>query len=190
MIHPRARDLAGFAVFSFAGLVSGASAWEHPSILVWLYAFHNLLLAWFYARRMPAARYDRCGLWLGLIAALLPTIPYASHPSWYLLIPGLAGYALCLWALVTLGPRFGIAPADRGITSRGPYQFLRHPMYLGELVFRLTLVFASSDVLLAGVLALLLAGIQVWRILREEALISGYGCYRNLVRWRLLPGIW
>ena len=43
---------------------------------------------------------------------------------------------------------------------------------------------------LAGILALLLAGIQIWRILREEALISGYGCYRNLVRWRLLPGIW
>ena len=188
--NQRMRDIAGFAFFSFAALVSMAATWEHPSIFTWLYACHNLILAWFYARRTPAAQYDRTGLWLGLIAALLPTIPHASNPPWYLLVPGLAGYGLCLWALVTLGPRFGIAPADRGLTARGPYQFLRHPMYLGELVFRLTLVFASMDMLLAGILALLLAGIQVWRILREEALISGYGCYRNLVRWRMLPGIW
>ena len=85
---------------------------------------------------------------------------------------------------------FGVAPADRGLTVRGPYQFLRHPMYLGELVFRLALVFASSDLLLAGLLALCLAAIQVWRIRREEALIQGYDCYRRLVQWRLLPGIW
>lgn len=190
MANQRIHDIAGFAFFSFTALVSTAAAWEHPSILGWLYAFHNLILAWFYAKRTLAAQYDRIGLWLGLLAALLPTLPYASDPPWYVLFPGLAAYGLCLWALVTLGPRFGIAPADRGLTARGPYQFLRHPMYLGELVFRLALVFASTDRLLASLLAVLLAGIQVWRILREEALISGYGCYRKIVRWRLLPGIW
>ena len=190
MLSNRVRDLAGFAFFSFAALVCAAAAWEHPSLLAWLYAFHNLLLAWFYARRMPAKEYDRPGLWLGMIAALLPVIPSPQAAAWYLLIPGLAGYGLCLWALFTLGPRFGIAPADRGLTAQGPYQKLRHPMYLGELVFRLALVFASSDVLLAGMLALVLTAIQVWRILREEALIRGYDCYRKVVRWRLLPGIW
>jgi protein-S-isoprenylcysteine O-methyltransferase Ste14 len=184
------RDLAGFAFFAFAALVCGAAAWEHPSILAWLYAFHNLLLAWFYARRKPAERYDRCGLWLGMIAALLPVIPYSHTAPWYLLIPGLAGYGMCLWALVTLGPRFGIAPADRGLRARGPYRFLRHPMYLGELVFRLALVFASSNILVAGILAVALAVIQIWRILREEALIQGYACYSKIVRWRLVPGVW
>ncbi|TLN20791.1 hypothetical protein FDZ74_05335, partial [bacterium] len=62
--NQRTRDIAGFAFFSFAALISMAAAWEHPSILTWLYAFHNLLLAWFYARRTPAAQYDRTGLWL------------------------------------------------------------------------------------------------------------------------------
>lgn len=189
-MNNRVRDMAGFAFFSFAALVSAAAAWERPTILAWLYAFHNLLLAWFYARRKPAERYDRTGLWLGMAAALLPVIPYAQAAPWYVLVPGLGGYGLCLWALVTLGPRFGIAPADRGLTARGPYRFLRHPMYLGELLFRLALVFTSTNVLLAILLALLLAVIQVWRILREEALIEGYGCYRKLVRWRLVPGIW
>lgn len=190
MLSNRMRDLAGFAFFSFAALITVVAAWEYPSLLAWLYAFHNLLLAWFYARRRPAERYDRTGLWLGMIAALLPVIPYSQAASWFLLIPGLAGYGLCLWALFTLGPRFGIAPADRGLTATGPYQKLRHPMYLGELVFRLVLVFTSSDVLLAGLLALSLTSIQVWRIQREEALIQGYDCYRKVVRWRLLPGIW
>ena len=190
MLSNRLRDLAGFAFFSFAALVSGAAAWEIPSPLAWVYAFHNLLLALFYARRTPAVRYDRGGLWLGMIAALLPVVPYNQSASWYLILPGMAGYGLCLWALITLGPRFGIAPADRGLTARGPYRFLRHPMYLGELVFRLALVLASSNVLAAGLLAVTLTVIQVWRILREETFIQGYACYRRIVRWRLVPGVW
>jgi protein-S-isoprenylcysteine O-methyltransferase Ste14 len=125
-----------------------------------------------------------------MIAALLPAIPYSHSIPWYVLIPGLAGYGLCLWALVTLGPRFGIAPADRGLSAQGPYRFLRHPMYLGELVFRLALVFASTNILLAGLLGTVMIATQAWRILREEALIQGYACYRKIVRWRLVPGVW
>lgn len=184
------RDLTGFAFFAFAALVTGAAAWEQPSVLSWVYAFHNLLLAWFYARRKPAKRYDRTGLWLGMIAALLPAIPSSHASPWYLIVPGLAGYGLCLWALLTLGSRFGIAPADRGLTAQGPYRFLRHPMYLGELIFRLALVFSAPNVLQGLGLALVLAAIQVWRIVREERLIDGYGCYQRIVRWRLLPGVW
>lgn len=184
------RNLLGSAFFAFAGVVSIAAAWEHPNILSGLYAFHNLLLAFFYACRLPAARYDRTGLWLGLAAAFLPSIPLAGPLSWVLMVPGLLGYALILWSLATLGTKFGIAPADRGLTAQGPYRFIRHPMYLGELVFRLSLVLASTQVLAALGLALLLVGIQVWRIFREEALIGGYGCYLRLVRWRFVPGIW
>ena len=190
MLSNRIRDLVGFAFFAFAALVSGVAAWENPTLLAWLYAFHNLLLAWFYARRQPAERYDRRGLWLGMIAALLPVIPYSDVAPWYILLPGLAGYGLCLWALVTLGPRFGIAPADRGLTVRGPYRFIRHPMYLGELIFRVALVFSSRNIALALLVGLLLAAIQISRILREEKLIDGYACYTRLVHWRLVPGVW
>ena len=129
----RLRDLAGFGFFLFAALISAMSAWQHPSILTWLYAIHNGLLAFFYARRAPAKQYDRTGLWLGMIAAFLPTFTTTtSHTAWYFLFPALAGYVLILWSLITLGPRFGVAPADRGLTSRGPYRLLRHPMYLGR----------------------------------------------------------
>ena len=68
-------------------------------------------------------------MWLGLVAAFLPSIPLSGPLPWYLLAPGLLGYALILWSLGTLGTKFGIAPADRGLTAQGPYRFIRHPLY-------------------------------------------------------------
>jgi protein-S-isoprenylcysteine O-methyltransferase Ste14 len=186
----RQRDLAGFAFFLFATLVAGAFACQHPSILAWLYAIHNGFLAFFYVRRMPAKNYDRMGLWLGMIAAFLPTFSEPAQAHWYLLIPGLAGYGLILWSLITLGSRFGIAPADRGLTCRGPYQFIRHPMYTGELIFRLVMAFSSSQLIIAFGLSVALLVIQICRILREEKIIDGYGCYARIVPWRLAPGVW
>ena len=184
------RDLAGFTFFAFAAIVSIAAAYNHPSVMTWLYASHNCLLAFFYARRQPAKRYDRTGLWLGMIAAFLPTFTTMEYSHWYWLVPALIGYGLILWSLFTLGPRFGIAPADRGLTCKGPYRLLRHPMYLGELVFRVAMVFCSPNVLFAGLMALALVCIQCWRIVREEKMIDGYTCYTRIVRWRLVPGIW
>ncbi|NPV77588.1 MAG: isoprenylcysteine carboxylmethyltransferase family protein [Anaerolineae bacterium] len=186
----RIRDLVGFGFFLFATLISGLAAWQHPSILAWLFAIHNGLLAFFYTRRTPAKQYDRTGLWLGMIAAFLPTFTTSSHSEWYLLIPALAGYSLILWSLITLGSRFGVAPADRGLTSRGPYRFLRHPMYLGELVFRAMMVFSFPDWFTAILLSVALTFIQCWRILREEKMINGYACYMRIVTWRLIPGLW
>jgi len=84
----------------------------------------------------------------------------------------------------------GVAPADRGLTSRGPYQLLRHPMYLGELVFRVAMIFSSPQLFTAIILSLVLAFIQCWRILREEKMIEGYTCYMRIVPWRFIPGLW
>jgi protein-S-isoprenylcysteine O-methyltransferase Ste14 len=190
MLTDAIRDRLGFAFFAFAALIAGFSAWQSPSILAWMYAFHNLLLAWFYMKREPSKRYDRVGLWLGMIAALLPTTVHSGSSPWYLLVPGLVGYVIILWSLAMLGKRFGIAPADRGLTSQGPYKLIRHPMYLGELTFRAAFLFSANNLVLDIVLFMFLTLIQCWRINREERWISGYGCYARIVPWRLIPGIW
>jgi protein-S-isoprenylcysteine O-methyltransferase Ste14 len=190
LLNNHRRDLAGFGFFAFATMVSIAAAWENPSILACLFVTHNGLLAFFYTRRQPARQYDRTGFWLGMIAALLPVFPMRGDGSWILLVPALAGYALILWSLATLGSRFGIAPADRGLVYCGPYRLLRHPMYLGELVFRAVMTFSSFDLGFACLIALALFVIQCLRIVGEEKIIDGYDRYARIVRWRLVPGIW
>ncbi len=184
------RDLVGFAFFLFSALVSFYVALQQPSILAWLNSFHNLILAYYYLQRSPAKKYDRTGLWLGLIAGFLPTFSIKNHPDGIMLGIALAAYSLILWSLFTLGPRFGVAPADRGLICRGPYNYLRHPMYLGELVFRTIMVFSSTEPLNSLGFGLVLIGIQIWRIIREEKMITGYECYKRVVSWRLIPGVW
>jgi protein-S-isoprenylcysteine O-methyltransferase Ste14 len=185
-----ARNLTGVFCFSLATAISFLSVWHHPSPLGLLYVLHNGLLAGLYLKRAPAKQYDRVGLWLGLIAAFLPTFSTPTSNHLYLLIPALFGYGWILWSLISIGPQFGIAPADRGITCRGPYRLIRHPMYLGELIFRLALAFDSKQLWLAFVMAILFIFLQCERILREEKIIHGYPCYAHLVPWRLVPHIW
>ena len=113
MLKDTIRDRLGFAFFAFAAIVAGVAAWQSPSILAWLYAFHNLLLAWFYARREPAKKYDRVGLWLGMIAALLPTTVH-NGPS---PVFALARFVR-LWTDFMVVGDFGKAVRDRAGRSR------------------------------------------------------------------------
>ena len=73
---------------------------------------------------------------------------------------------------------------------REPYRWVRHPMYLGELVLRAALVAASTQTLMAAGLLIALAVIQILRALREERIITGYSVYASQVIYRLLPGVW
>ena len=102
------KDRAGLAFFTFAAVVSALAAWEQPTILAWLAALHNAILAALYARRKPASRYDQRGLWLGILAAVLPLAdPYPAKMPVPVLIIGLLGYGLVLWSLVALGLTLG-----------------------------------------------------------------------------------
>ena len=185
------RDRLGLAFFTFAAVISFLAAWEHPALLAWLAAVHNAVLAALYVRRKPPVKYDRLGLWLGLLAAVLPmTTVYSVEMSLPLIITGILGYSLVFWSLVSLGNHFGIAPADRGLVVRGPYRIVRHPMYLGELVLRAALVIASSQVLISAGLLITLAVIQILRAIREEHLLTGYDTYASQVPYRLVPGVW
>jgi protein-S-isoprenylcysteine O-methyltransferase Ste14 len=185
------KDRLGLAFFTFAAVVSALAAWEQPTVLAWLAAWHNAILAALYAHRKSAKSYDRRGIVLGILAALLPlAAPYPDEMPAPVLIIGLFGYGLVLWSLLSLGRSFGIAPADRGLVTQGPYRYIRHPMYLGELILRTALVVTSPDPLLAGALLVTLVIIQIARALREERIIDTYSNYASRVRYRLIPGVW
>ena len=77
--------------------------------------------------------------------------------------------------------------------SSGPYALVRHPMYLG-----VTLMYLASPLALGSywalLPALLIVPILVARIINEEKVLerdlAGYREYKQITRYRLLPGVW
>jgi protein-S-isoprenylcysteine O-methyltransferase Ste14 len=161
-----------------------------PRVLVVLIA--SCIVVLFLARRDPVRKGSSWEMAIALlgtfIVALLegPTTSGTNLEATVIQVIGLFGW---LWALVSLGQSFGLAPADRGLKQDGPYRFVRHPMYASEMVFFLGYLIAVPtwrSALIIGALFVL----QVIRLLREERILAGYSEYRSRVRWRLVPGIW
>lgn len=123
-----------------------------------------------------------------------PTPAWAQAVGW-LVLP-LAG-GLIWWAssVNTYLSRWVRIQDDRGqqAVSAGPYRWVRHPMYVGVILFVL-----SIPLLLGSNWALVPAGLIVMvfvlrtaledRTLQEE--LPGYREYAHSVRYRLLPGVW
>src|SRR5262249_3840065 len=104
----------------------------------------------------------------------------------------LAAACLSCASLVTLGRRFGVRPALRGLATGGPYRVVRHPIYLAYVLADIGSNLQEwnyGTVLLAvvGWLSLL------YRIRAEERVLArdpGWRTYTQRVRSRLIPGVW
>lgn len=102
------------------------------------------------------------------------------------------GTAITLASMAWLGRSFGVLPAVRSIVARGPYRWLRHPVYMGELILMVACVMAALD----GFRLLALAAGTVLLVVRiraeEEVLMAStpYREYASGVAWRLVPGVW
>jgi protein-S-isoprenylcysteine O-methyltransferase Ste14 len=107
------------------------------------------------------------------------------------------GYALVVWATAT-NPFFSQIvriQTERGQTTitGGPYRYVRHPAYLGAILFEL-----AVPILLASWWALVISLVNVTLLivrttLEDRALqieLPGYLDYTRRVRRRLAPGIW
>lgn len=107
------------------------------------------------------------------------------------LILELFGVLLTQVSRVYMGRSFGLLPANRGIVSRGPFRWVRHPVYLGWLV--LSIGYATSYLNDRNVILIVVTlTFMVWRIDQEEAHLSSdpeYRRYMDRVRYRLLPGL-
>lgn len=140
-------------------------------------------------RRAPA----REASWtMRVLAWLSAYLPLLMQPGVDAVVPmalQIAGLILAIWAKACLGKSFGVAPADRGLVSAGPYRWVRHPAYGGELM-NFVGVLVSALTLWNAVVFMLVGLSLTLRIVVEESLIHGYSEYAAQVRWRLVPGVW
>ncbi len=124
---------------------------------------------------------------LAWASAILPLAMQTTKRNWGgLAIPGLC---LALWSMWSLGSSFSIAPAARKLVMQGPYRFIRHPMYAGEILSLSGACIASLIPWNVCVLVIFSTSIYI-RIVEEEALFKDYSSYAHLVKWRLIPGVW
>jgi protein-S-isoprenylcysteine O-methyltransferase Ste14 len=107
------------------------------------------------------------------------------------------GTLLTLWAMLA-NPFFsGMVriQKERGhtVASAGPYQYVRHPGYVGMLIFTLATPLILSSLWALGVAVLIVVITVVRTSLEDRTLqseLAGYAEYATRVRYRLLPGIW
>lgn len=84
---------------------------------------------------------------------------------------------------------------DRGhtVSSSGPYSYVRHPGYLGIIIFILStpLIFGSFWAMIPAFATVILFIIRTYLediTLKEK--LEGYKDYAGKVKFRILPGIW
>jgi protein-S-isoprenylcysteine O-methyltransferase Ste14 len=148
----------------------------------------------------------------GLAAAILPMVQWLvaglderygwspDLPTWLQLASlgvALAGYGFTLWAMAvnsffSATVRIQDDRNHRVVTS-GPYRLMRHPGYVGAILFQLAvgLMMDSLWALVPGGLSAILYVIRTAmedRTLQRE--LPGYREYTQQTRYRLIPGIW
>ena len=151
------------------------------------------------------------GGWLAALACYPPLslvtialLPFDANPgpAWEifqiagvqnaLLVVALVGNAIYVWATLAFGLRFSNL-TNRGIITRGPYRFVRHPAYAAKVV-----AWWCEAVPVFGSFAQLLfffgwVGIYFLRAVTEERHLKAdpsYLAYCAAVRHRFVPGIW
>jgi protein-S-isoprenylcysteine O-methyltransferase Ste14 len=103
----------------------------------------------------------------------------------------LAGMMLGIWGKLMLSRSFGLAAANRGVVSGGPYALVRHPIYAGYVIVYIGFFSLNPTAWNAAVYATVIA-LLVARILAEERVLSkdpDYAAFMGRVRYRLAPGL-
>ncbi len=107
-----------------------------------------------------------------------------------------SGYFFMNWAIVVLGKQFSVnvtIQKDHKLITKGPYRLIRHPRYLGIILFLsgIALVFRS---LLSAILVVITVAALSWRIADEEKLMQDEfeGAWEDYKKrsWRLIPHIY
>ena len=198
------RRFADFLLFGVTSTELAFLVFQTPTFTLvdWIYVSQHLLVLGIALVRRPAVARDS-SLPTSIAVAVSYAYPYAQVVllGW---VPGELGWPtaglvlvtvaafLSLASLLSLGRSFGIRPALRGLVTRGPYRFVRHPIYLSYILADIGYNLREWNV---GTVLLVLAGWAslLYRIRAEERVLSGdpgWRSYADGVRHRLIPGLW
>ena len=168
--------LLGVSILSWA--VLGLTATDEPQLTpvrLMISALHlfagSLLLL-----RGPVERHGSVASCLAILSSLVvsgwaigraPTFHQWHLPAQLTFI---CGGVVALLGFVYLGRSFSILPAVRSTVVRGPFQIVRHPAYLGELIMILACSIAELSLWSVAPLVATLP-LVVLRILAEERVL-------------------
>jgi protein-S-isoprenylcysteine O-methyltransferase Ste14 len=136
-----------------------------------------------------------------IMAGLQVRYEWSPQLGWMVQLVGLVivalGYGLVSWAMAS-NPFFSSTvriQADRGqtVASDGPYRYVRHPGYVGMMIYSFASPLALGSLWALILAVLVVSGFVVRTALEDKILIAelpGYAEYAQRVRYRLIPGIW
>ena len=198
------RRFADFLLFSVTSAELALLFFLTPTFTIvdWIYVSQHILVLGIALTRRPPEVQDH-SLPSNASVVIAYAYPYAqvlylrwvpgdlAWPAGGLVLVTLAA-CLSLASLLSLGRRFGVRPALRGLATRGPYRLVRHPMYLSYMIADIGYNlqewnFGTALMVMAGWASLL------YRIFAEERILShnaGWSAYVSLVRYRIIPGLW
>jgi len=113
------------------------------------------------------------------------------------LVAAMVGYGLVVWATGSNAFFSQVVriQTERGptVVTGGPYQFVRHPSYIGMMLAEL-----GTSAMLGSWLALIPGGISAALIILRTVLedrillaeLAGYKEFAKNTRYRLVPGVW
>jgi protein-S-isoprenylcysteine O-methyltransferase Ste14 len=149
-------------------------------------AFYSLVI-WCYLRRGPARATIRsitaraaavAATWFPFVIPWLHGAPPGAVQQGVSDVLLLAGTAWAVWSLRSLGRNLSVIAQARDVADGGPYRWIRHPLYAGEIVSTLGLAIAAHS-LAAIAVWLGICALQAYRAVREEqlllAVLPGYG---------------
>ncbi len=162
--------------------------------------FLGLQVVLFAIRRLPLARHEgivpRLAALIGanllLLVALLPDAHLSAGLSALALLIVVSGTLGGIAALGRLGRSFSVFPQARGLVTSGPYRYVRHPLYLFDMIATLgtALQFAQPW---ATLIALGSIAAQFPRMHYEEEILRAtypdYATYEARTS-RLIPGFY
>jgi len=198
------RRFGDFLLFGVTLVEMGILFFLTPTftIIDWIYVLQHLMVLGIALTRRPPEVQNR-SLPSNISVVIAYAYPYAQvlYLRW---IPGdlawpvgglvlvMLAACLSLASLLSLGRRFGVRPALRGLAKRGPYRFVRHPMYLSYVIADIGYNlqewnFGTALLVMAGWASLLYRIYAEERILAQDA---GWAAYVSVVRCRIIPGLW